>query len=270
MENREAPFVVRNAPLALALSLLGLAVLTAQTPTPSASAAPASGKPMRHLEYSFSVSTQGLESYEFNGINGGSGTFNGTNGGVETTNGAGNVARSIGGNGTMFVDILSVAADGALVVRISELVQNEPRPRAAFTCTVYGSTSVICPSVPAPSQAEWVLLAYLGRQFVDGEPWDASGHWQRKESSAQFEIDEAFTLVDAGNGKKVVVSEVKKTTLHNGGFANQTSNVTINYDRAMEVPDVIRDDVETAGGNEASHAHYVFTLTRDSFAKPTH
>lgn len=260
MGNREATFVVRNAPLALALSLLGLAALTAQTPAPVASPAPASGKPMRHLEYSFSVSTQGLESYEFNGINGG----------VETTNGAGNVASSIGGNGTMFVDILSVAADGALVVRISELVQNEPRPRAAFTCTVYGSTSVLCPSVPAPSQAEWVLLGYLGRQFIDGAPWDASGHWQREESSAQFNIEEAFTLVDAGNGKKVVVSEVKKTTLHNGGFANQTSNVTINYDRAMEVPDVIRDDVETAGGNEASHAHYVFTLTRDSFAKPTH
>ena len=169
----------------------------------------------------------------------------------------------------MFVDILSVAPDGALVVRISELVQYEPRPRAAYTCSAYGNTGVICPSVPAPSQAEWVLLAYLGRQFVDGAPWDASGHWQRKESSAQFESEEDFTLVDAGDGKKVVVSEVKKTTLHNGGFASQTADITINYDRAREVPDVIRDDVVTAGGSEASHAHYVFTLTRDSFAKPT-
>ncbi len=243
VRNREAVFVV----------------LIAQTPAAIASPAAAPGKPLRHLEYKFSVSTQGLESYEYNA----------NNGGVGTTNEAGEAASPIGGNGTMFVDILSVAPDGALVVRISELVEHEPRPRGAYTCSVYGSTSVFCPSTPTPSQAEWVMLAYLGRQFVDGAPWDASGHWQRKESSAQFESEEDFTLVDAGNGKKVVVGEVKKTTLHNGGFADQTSNVTINYDRAMEVPDVIRDDVETAGGNEASHAHYVFTLTRDSFAKPT-
>jgi hypothetical protein len=210
------------------------------------------------LEYSFSVSTQGLESYEFNAINGG----------VETGSGAGNSASSLGGNGTMIVDILSVTPDGALVVRISELVQYEPRPRGAYTCTVYGSTAVLCPSVPAPSAAEWVLLSYLGRQFIDGAPWDASGHWQRKESSAQFDSEEDFTLVDAGTGKKVVVSEVKLTKLHNGGFASQKSEVTIHYDRAMEVPDLIQDDVETTGASEASHASYKFTLTHDSFAKP--
>jgi hypothetical protein len=159
--------------------------------------------------------------------------------------------------------VLSVAPDGALVVRIAELVQGDPRPRQAFTCSVYGNTSVLCPSTPSPSQAEWVLLSYLGREFVDAAPWNAQGQWERKEQSDQFETTEDFTLVDASK-QRAVVHEVKKMELHNGGFDNQTSDVVITYDRALEVPTLIHDDVVTTGGDEASHAKYDFTLKRDS------
>lgn len=236
------------------LSVCGVAGLTAQTPVP----APPSGKPMRHLEYSFTVAVEGLQSYKVIGANG-----------VQTVNNQGKATAPEGGGGTMFVDILSVAPDGSLVVRISELVQGEPRPRAAYSCNVYGSTAVFCPATATPGPAEWLLLSYLGRQFIDSAPWDAQGRWQRKEQSAEFNIEEDFTLVDAGDGKKVVVREIKTTHLNSGAFDNQTSDITINYDRAMEVPDIIRADVATSGGNEASSASYVFTLLHDSFAKPT-
>jgi hypothetical protein len=112
-----------------------------------------------------------------------------------------------------------------------------------------------------------VLLSYLGRQFIDGAPWTADGHWQRTETSAQFTLQEDFTLVDAGNGKKVVVQELRKMDIHNGGFSTQSSTITINYDRAMEVPDHVRDEVVASGANAASSAHYEFTLVKDSFAK---
>jgi hypothetical protein len=123
--------------------------------------------------------------------------------------------------------------------------------------------------MPSPSEAEWVLLGYLGREFVDAAPWDAQKHWQRKEQSAQFEIQEDFTLTGASDAKTVVVHVIKKMQLHNGGFDNQTSEPTIDYDRSMEVPDAVRDEVVTTGGDEASHASYVFTLQHDSFANPT-
>lgn len=240
-------------------ALCAIAVLTAQTPPPPATPA-APDKPIRHLEYSFSVSENGMTSYEFNGINGG----------VETASGAGSSANNAGGDGTMFVDVMSVAQDGALVIRIAELVRNEPRPRQAYTCNVYGNTAVFCPAVPAPSAAEWVLLSYLGRQFIDGAPWSADGHWQRTEKSSGFDLQENFTLVDAGNGKKVVVQELRTMNMHNGGFASQSSTVTINYDRAMEVPDKIRDEVVASGANAAESAHYEFTLLKDSFSKKPH
>lgn len=212
---------------------------------------------MRHLEYGFSVAVQGLQSYKLSVVNGG----------VVTTDKAGDVADPEGGTGKMLVDVVSIAPDGGLVVRIAEQVRGDPRPRQAFTCSVYGNTSVLCPSMPSPSEAEWMLLGYLGRQFVDAAPWDAKGHWARSERSTQSEVNEEFTLLDAGT-KNAVIREIKTTTLHNGGFDNQRTEVTIDYDRSQEVPDVIRADVSTAGGDEASHASYVFTLQRDSFAKP--
>ena len=115
-----------------------------------------------------------------------------------------------------------------------------------------------------------MLLSYLGRQFIDGAPWTADGHWQRTETSSAFTLQEQFTLVDAGNGKKVVVQELRKMDMHNGGFSSQASTITINYDRALEVPDHIRDEVVSSGANAAGSAHYDFTLLRDSFAKKPH
>ncbi len=195
------------------------------------SPAPLAAKMLRHLEYSFNQSAPA-------------------------------------GGGTMSVDILSVDPDGGLVVRISERDRSDAAPRQAFTCKVYGNTTVVCPATATPSQAESVLLAFLGRQFIDAAPWDPQGHWQRSEQSQQADTQEDFTLMDAGDGKKVVVREVKKMQAHTGGAQSQTSEITINYDRAMEVPDTVRDDVATSGGNAASHASYQFTLQADSFAKP--
>lgn len=169
----------------------------------------------------------------------------------------------------MDVDVMSVATDGALAVRVSELMQGDTAPRQDFTCNVYGNTSVFCPKGSSPTPEEWVLLSYLGRQFVDGAPWDAQGHWQRAEQSAGFDAEEAFTLVDASNGKKVVIREIKKLQLHNSGLDDQISDVTINYDRSMEIPDVIWDEVTTVGAKtDASSVKYVFTLQHDSFVKP--
>ncbi len=211
--------------------------LTAQAPAPSAS--PESGDPLRHLEYAFKVHQEG-----------------------DATTGT-------GGTGTMSVDILSVAADGALVVRISEWVKLELRPRQAYTCTVYGNTTVLCPSVPAPSQAEWVLLSYLGRQFVDGAPWDAQHHWKRTQHSAQFDEVEDFTMLPGSNDHRAMIRESKVVSIANGGYSKTHEDVTINYDRAMETPDIIHDDFTSVAddGQNTGHATYDFQLVKDSFAK---
>ncbi|MGB8909006.1 MAG: hypothetical protein WCC84_09685, partial [Candidatus Cybelea sp.] len=133
---------------------------------------------------------------------------------------------------------------------------------------VYGDTTVACNSVSSPSEAEWVLLGYLGRRFIDNAPWDAQGHWQRSLRTPQYSLQENFVLVDAKNDRDVVLHESKKLNLSDINLEQQISEVTIDYDRTMEVPDVIRDEVSASSDIEGSHASYLFTLVRDSFAKP--
>jgi hypothetical protein len=238
---------------ALLVLLLAFAGLTAQTAAPAQSPA----KPLRHLEYTFTVHEEGVTGYQFNGI------------GVVPSAGVGGGATNDGGSGTMYIDVLSVTAEGALLVRISEYVTNDARPRQAYTCTVYGSSAVQCPSVPAPSEAEWVLLSYLGRRFVDGAPWDAAHHWQRKLDTTQYSLVEDFTMGDAGNPNLALITETKKMEMHNGGFGSRTDEVRIMYDRSMEVPAAVHDEIQEVGDSGSGHASFDFQLSSDSFAKPS-
>jgi hypothetical protein len=236
---------------ALSVAMLGLLAIAGQMP-PAAAQAPS--KPLRHLQYSFVVDYEGVSEYHFNGI-------------AYSNSGVGGVNSSEGGRGTMDVDVLSIASDGALQARISEWVQNEPHPGQAYTCTVYGNTAVLCPSVPAPSAAEWVLLSYLGRQFVDGAPWDAQHHWQRKSDTPQYSLVEDFTMAPSSDDKRALIHETKKMVLHNGDFSTQTEDVVIHYDRAMEVPVAVNDQLQDAGTGGSGHSEYAFNLVSDSFAK---
>jgi hypothetical protein len=251
---------VRTILIALALGICAQAGLAAQTPAGSQAAsaiAPTSGKPLRHLEYSFTDDYEGVSEYHFNGIGNG----------IETSSGVGDVGSSIGGRGTMFADVVAVAQDGALRIKIYEWVQGEAHPGDTYTCAVYGSTAVVCPHVPAPSDAEWVLLSYLGRQFVDGAPWDAQHHWQRKADTPAYRLVEDFALDDGSDDKRAIVRETKKISLHNGEFGTQTEDIKITYDRTMEVPDAIHDEVQSIGSAGSGHGSYDFKLISDSFAK---
>ncbi len=238
---------MRKIIVALSLCLLGAVTLTDETPA----------KPLRHLEYAFTVHEEGVTEYHFNGI------------GVIPGAGVGGGATSDGGSGTMYVDVLSVGSDGALSVKVSEDVLDEARPRQAYTCAVYGNTTVLCPSVPAPSDAEWVLLSYLGREFVNAAPWDAQHHWQRKLDTSEYKLVEDFSMSDKLDANLVLISEEKKMEIHNGGFGTRTDSVQISYDRSMEVPSAIHDDVESIERNGSGHEAFDFKLTADSFAKKT-
>lgn len=249
-------FYVSGRPMTLPwLPALGLVVLCAQTPAPAGSSAPET-KPLRHLEYAFTVHREGLGGAEFNG-----------NYELAEFNGAG--LTGDGGSGTMSVDVLSIAPDGALVARISEWVKGDLRAREAYTCMVYGNTTVLCPSVPAPSQAQWVLLSYLGRQFVDGSPWDAQQHWKHTKNTGRYDLVEDFSLLPGSDDKRALIREAKVVSVHNGGYSKQREDVMITYDRAMELPDTIHDDFTVAGdsGEDTGHATFDFQLRDDSFAK---
>jgi hypothetical protein len=228
-------------------------ILTFSAQTPAPGAPPSATKPLRHLEYSFAVHRQGLTGQQFNGSN--------TPLSYEVS------GSNTGGSGTMSVDVLSLVPDGALAVRISETVSPDAHPLQSYDCTVYGNTMVACPAIPAPSQAEWILLSYMGRRFVEGAPWDAQHRWKRTQDTERYSLIEDFTLLPTSTDKRAIVREAKTVQVHNGGFNKEREDVLITYDRAMEIPDAVHDDFTSTGGSEdTGHATFDFTLIEDSFA----
>jgi hypothetical protein len=220
----------------------------------------------RHLEYAFTVSEQGQQEQQFSAMGSQDQAYNMPESqGLSTHSGMGGSTTSDGGTGTMMVDVLSVTADQALLVKISENVDGEPRPRASYTCTVYGNTTVSCPDVASPSQAEWVLLSFLGRRFVDGAPWDANGRWSRTEDTPQFQMTEQFSKLSTSNDALVNIVENKKMSLHNGGYSSRTENSQIGYNVVLEVPTSVQTEISTASASDSEHETVALRLKSDSW-----
>ena len=94
----------------------------------------------RHLEYAFTVSEQGGSEAQ----TGAMGTSDRSYASPENTattsgSGMGGMMSSDGGTGTMTVDVLSVTADGALIVQISELVDATKADELMITTMVHDS-----------------------------------------------------------------------------------------------------------------------------------
>ncbi len=74
---------------------------------------------------------------------------------------------------------------------------------------------------------------------------------------------------DSADPKKIIINESKKMKLHNGGFGSQTEDIVIVYDRAMEVPLAVSDDMRDVEGSSSGHGTFKFALKKDSFSTPS-
>jgi hypothetical protein len=221
----------------------------------------------RHLEYSFTVSEQGQQESQFGASGSAEQAYSmPESSALSTSSGMGGAAMSQGGTGTMMVDVLSVTPDQALQVQISETVVGEPRARSSYICTVYGNTTVSCPDNASPSQAEWVLLSFLGRRFVDGAPWDSNGRWSRTQDTPQYKMTQQFTKTATADSAIVNIVENKKMTLHNGGYSSQTQDSRVAYNVALEVPVSVKGEITTQSASDSAHMTVDLKLKSDSWA----
>jgi hypothetical protein len=222
----------------------------------------------RHMEYAFTVSSQGQQEQQYSAEGDTEGAFVTPESQALNTggNGMAGMTSSDGGTGTMVVDVLSVTPDGALIVKIYENVDGEPRPRSPYTCTVYGNTTVSCPSAASPSQAEWILLSFLGRRFVDGAPWDSSNRWSRTQDTPQYKLTQQFSKTTTPDVSVVKIVENKKMSMHNTGYSNQTQDSTVMYNVALEIPVSVNGEITTQSGSDSAHETVSLHLKSDSWA----
>lgn len=256
-----------GVPSAIVLAFV-IAGLTAQTPAPPAtgSAAPVTlpTKPLRSLEYNFSID------YQQNGEVHPEGT-SGDNAGDIGTGGSGvrSVLNGIGRTGVLNADIMGMAKDGALVIRVSEWLQAQPRPSQSYICAAYPNGSVVCPAELNVTDAENELMTYLGRGFYDPTLVDAQHQWTRTYSNNNVSVASTFTITGAPDANPLSITETSQITSQNGAFHNWKDNARLTYDPDLEVPIKIHDlALQQGRGATSVQTIMDFQLTKDSFAKP--
>lgn len=233
--------------------------LTAQTPAPQPAAAVA-GKPIRHLEYAFTVD------YTTNGETHGSGMSEGGEGGVGS--GVNSMLGGGGRRGTMLVDITGFTPDGALIVAVNESLQEAPRPGERFSCTVYGDGHVLCPHADGPlTDAENLLLSTLGRGFIDASAAANGGHWQRSYEGNQVSVVTKYAIADTADGHPAIITKHSDIKSRVRTIGDSVEDGRIDYDTAMSVPDDIHDTVYETLATGSIQTIIDVRLTQDSFAK---
>jgi hypothetical protein len=172
---------------------------------------------VRHLEYAFAVSPNALPN---NGYY----------------------------NGTMSVDILSIAPDGDMLIRASEWWYYTLRPRQAVECEVHANGDVRCDQVPPyPSDSMLVLLPLLAQNFFSaGQPANPSS-WQQKfavslsKGAFQTSVTMDLSAIPQNGGRLLIVKskgdvrQLDRRQLHvlqEGEFV---------YDRTTSTPLVVHD-----------------------------
>ncbi len=205
------------------------AFLAATVRCGSAWADPAAAKPIRHLVYDFTVSIHTDLTLHGAGFSSGTGITDDTSDADD--------------QGTIVVDVMQVAADGGLVVDVSELARNTRSAKPAL-CAVYGDGRALCAAGAKVNAEEMALLRLVGRGFVDPSKFDSHGHWQEIASAPGFKETSDFTVTkDAGGMLSVALQRVAAETGVRG-FTSTTTG-TIGYDLPMTVPTALKQTTVT-------------------------
>lgn len=232
-----------------ALFCSALFALTAQSPAPQLPATP-----LRQLEFSYGVDYQSLGSIDTGEIS--------TRAGAATQSYSGGSGRQ----GKLYVDILAVAKDGGIVVRVAEWPDTEPKVQQAFVCAVYADTRVLCnPSLPV-TDAETALMPFLAHNFVDPNAVDANNHWQVKYSNQYVDAVGDFTVASmSADGKIATIVGHATAKSVTGANRDWTDDSKLTYDVTKEVPTSVH--VVSKQTSRGSHSYSVtmdFKLTKDS------
>jgi hypothetical protein len=178
-------------------------ITTAQTPAPA--------PPLRHLVYNVTVNfSNPAQNIGYGGISSG--------------------LAGTGGDGTITVDVLSVANDGGLVVRADIQYQHQVRPADPVTCAIYSDGRVICPPASVMSTPVNVLLGLLGRYFYDPSAVATDGTWSTHFESDSVSSVSHFVRKSAPEVNPVVIDEQTTVTAAHSLHPGWKSDTQITYD----------------------------------------
>lgn len=224
--------------------------------------------PIRHLVYSFTVGIQTTLTIHDSGF--GVATEPGGPPGAPSDPGVNDLRGGTSDEGTIVVDVTQQAADGGLVVNISEVAKNQRTAKPAL-CAVYGyNLSVVCDATVKVNEEEIALLRVLGRNFVSAA-LDPHKHWQVDTSSPGYSEVNDFTIMRSDE-HTMTIDEQRVGHLTGAGGFELSTNGTIVYDPGLTVATslhelAVRRQNEGANDYRTTRTDSMFQLTSDSLAK---
>lgn len=251
-----------------ACAALSGAFLTAVLAGSASAAMAAENAPIRHLVYTFTVGIQTTLTIHDSGFATPSGP--GDPPGAPSGPGVSDVRGDTSDEGTIVVDVTQQAADGGLVVNVSETAKNQRTAKAAV-CAVYGyNLSVVCDANAKVNEEEIALLRVLGRSFVSGM-LDPHKHWQVDTSSPGYSETNDFTITRSDEHSMTIDEQRVGHLTGAGGFELSTTG-TIVYDPRLTVATslhelAVRRQNQGANDYRTTRTDSSFQLTSDSLAK---
>jgi len=219
-----------------------------------------SSAPLRHLVYAFTYNVGTTDSVHSSGI-GGDGPASGVSdyrGGTED-------------KGTLTVDVMQVANDGGIVLKISEKAR-DARTADPALCAVYGVTgAVICDPNAKVNDEEMALLRVLGRNFVDPTEFDANRHWKRGQSGGAVNETADYTAGTVDSSGIMPITMLRVTEVTGAQGYKETTNGTISYNLALSVPTRLTQDAiirqeQGMGNSHRQETKVEISLVSDSMA----
>ncbi len=182
--------------------------------------------------------------------------------GAVSENGA---AGTAGRTGTIRVDVVKATSDGGLVVDVTQNIDRELHPLQTLRCAIYGRTEdVVCDQNVGATSTETVLLSYFGRYFYEPSRVDAAGRWhtspQIHDKGVQIDNDFTVTKTDAS------LLTIKIARTEKGGGYMATTEGSLVYDTALDVPDAVHVAVTTQRSGEQGDMNVQLQLVSDSMA----
>lgn len=229
-------------------------------------------KPMRHLEYQFSVGVSSESTTHSSGIGGAGGSADSGNGPSGPANSASGINTLRSGNsddGTIVADLMTVSGDGGQVYMISEHAR-QLRNAEPTQCIVYSSTYVICDTSKKVYDEEIALLRTLGKNFTHAVPLDSKNHWAYHENSPTSTETDDYTIVNSAGG--ILTLSLEGVVKVGGVNAyNAATSGTITYNRGLAVPVAISEQTIThadqgSGSSNRGQTTLSLKLLNDSMA----
>jgi hypothetical protein len=135
-------------------------------------------------------------------------------------------------SGKIAVRVLREQAGGGLVLEVSEVLA----PHGAtdpVTCVAFGDTTVVCDPSREVNPEVSMLLATLGKDFVDPSRLDAARHWRIDPHAAYGTIADYSIVRSAGTMLEISESGIRTRS---GSPLKATLNANIEYDAARSLP----------------------------------